>query len=86
MHRIDDHVREVTLDLIYDRRRDDYDPLQVLLELFEDVDASALEEEDRSDWSVEELLEHRIIDGDRDGLEADLERQLTTRPACCSKA
>ena len=81
MHRIDDHVREVTLDLIYDRRRDDYDPLQVLLELFEDVDASALEEEDRSDWSVEELLEHRIIDGDRDGLEADLERQLTTRPA-----
>ena len=81
MHRIDDHVREVTLDLIYDRRRDGYDPLQVLLELFEDVDASAIEEEDRSDWTVEELLKHRIIDGDRDGLEADLDRQLETRPA-----
>ncbi|MGZ8766411.1 MAG: methionine synthase, partial [Acidimicrobiia bacterium] len=81
MHKIDDHVREVTLDLIYDRRRDDYDPLQVLLELFEDVDASAIEEEDRSDWTVEELLKHRIIDGDRDGIEADLERQLETRPA-----
>ena len=27
MHKIDDHVREVTLDLVYDRRRDGYDPL-----------------------------------------------------------
>ncbi len=81
MHKIDDHVREVTLDLIYDRRRDGYDPLQVLLELFEDVDASAIEAEDRSDWSVEELLKHRIIDGERDGIEADLDRQLESRPA-----
>ena len=31
MHRIDEHVREVTLDLIYDRRRDDYDPLTEFL-------------------------------------------------------
>jgi len=81
MHKIDDHVREVTLDLIYDRRRDGYDPLTELLELFADVDASAIEEEDRSGWTVEERLSHRIIDGDRDGLEADLETQLTTRPA-----
>ena len=39
MHKIDDHVREVTLDLIYDRRRDDYDPLTELMALFEGVDA-----------------------------------------------
>ena len=37
MHKIDDHVREVTLDLIYDRRRDDYDPLIELMALFEGV-------------------------------------------------
>ena len=48
MHKIDDHVREVTLDLIYDRRRDGYDPLTELMSLFEGVDASAVVREDRS--------------------------------------
>jgi 5-methyltetrahydrofolate--homocysteine methyltransferase len=81
MHKIDETVRDVTLDLIYDRRREDYDPLQVLLELFADVDATAVEKEDRSGWTVEERLKHRIIDGDRDGLETDLDEQLATRPA-----
>src|SRR4051795_5036717 len=81
MHKIDDHVREVTLDLIYDRRRDGYDPLTELMALFEGVDASAIEREDRSGWPIEERLKHRIIDGDRDGLEADLEEQLESKPA-----
>ena len=76
MHKIDDHVREVALDLIYDRRRDDYDPLTELMALFDGVDAGAVEKEDRSGWPVEERLKHRIIDGDRDGLEADLDEQL----------
>jgi 5-methyltetrahydrofolate--homocysteine methyltransferase len=81
MHKIDDHVREVTLDLIYDRRRDGYDPLTELMALFEGVDAAAVEREDRTGWAVEERLKHRIIDGDRDGLETDLDEQLQTRPA-----
>ena len=33
MHKIDDHVREVALDLVYDRRRDGYDPLTELMAL-----------------------------------------------------
>src|SRR5213076_2071449 len=49
--------------------------------LFEGVEAGAIEKEDRSGWSVEERLKHRIIDGDRDGLEADLEEQLASRQA-----
>jgi 5-methyltetrahydrofolate--homocysteine methyltransferase len=82
MHKIDDHVREVTLDLIYDRRRDDYDPLTELLALFEGVEAGAVEKEDRSGWTVEERLKHRIIDGERDGLEAELDESLSGgRPA-----
>ena len=81
MHRIDDEAREVCLDLIYDRRRDGYDPLQRLLEIFADVQVGEVEQEDRSDWTVEQILEHRIIDGDRDGLEADLDRALQDRPA-----
>jgi 5-methyltetrahydrofolate--homocysteine methyltransferase len=81
MHKIDEHVREVTLDLIYDRRRDGYDPLTELMGLFEGVEAGSIEKEDRSGWPVEDRLKQRIIDGDRDGLEADLDEQLATRPA-----
>jgi 5-methyltetrahydrofolate--homocysteine methyltransferase len=81
MHKIDDRIRDVALDLIYDRRRDGYDPLTEFMALFEGVEASAVEQEDRSGWPVEERLKHRIIDGDRDGIEADLDEALTTRPA-----
>src|SRR5262249_186069 len=81
MHRIDDRVREITLDLIYDRRRDGYDPLPEFLAAFEVVEASAVEREDRSGWPGSERLKHRIIDGDRDGLERDLSEQLETVPA-----
>ncbi len=81
MHRIDEHARQVALDLVHDRRRDDYDPLMELMAIFEDVRAGAIEKEDRSGWPVEQRLEHRIVDGDRDGLEADLDEQLATRPA-----
>jgi 5-methyltetrahydrofolate--homocysteine methyltransferase len=81
MHRIDDHVRQLALDLIYDRRRDGYDPLTQILAAFEDVDAEAVEREDRSGWPVDARLKHRIIDGDRDGLEADLDEQRGSIPA-----
>ena len=81
MHKIDDHVRGLALDLIYDRRRPGYDPLTELLNAFEDVEAGALEREDRSGWPVAERLKHRIIDGERDGIETDLDEQLATMPA-----
>jgi 5-methyltetrahydrofolate--homocysteine methyltransferase len=81
MHRIDDRAREVALDLIYDRRADGYDPLTELMAMFEGIDAAQIEQEDRTGWTVEERLKHRIIDGDRDGLESDLAEQLTSRPA-----
>jgi 5-methyltetrahydrofolate--homocysteine methyltransferase len=81
MHRIDDHVRELALDLVYDRRRGGYDPLMDLMAAFEDVDAGSVEREDRSGWPVSERLKHRIIDGERDGLEQDLDEQLDSMPA-----
>jgi 5-methyltetrahydrofolate--homocysteine methyltransferase len=77
LSKIDDRAREVCLDLIYDRRRDGYDPLTELLAIFEGVSAStAASTEDRSGWAVERRLEHRIIDGDRNGLEADLDEAM----------
>jgi 5-methyltetrahydrofolate--homocysteine methyltransferase len=81
LNRIDDRQREVALDLIYDRRAEGYDPLAEFMALFEGVEAGAIEKEDRSGWPVTERLSHRIIDGDRDGLEADLDEALASMPA-----
>jgi 5-methyltetrahydrofolate--homocysteine methyltransferase len=72
---------EVCLDLIYDRRTDTYDPLQELLALFEGVTSASVVKEDRSGWPVEERLKQRIIDGDREGLTADLDEALAAKPA-----
>jgi 5-methyltetrahydrofolate--homocysteine methyltransferase len=78
LHKVDPRVVEVCLDLIYDRRdpASGYDPLAELLRLFEGVSSSELVREDRSGWPVERRLEQRIVDGDRDGLEADLDEAL----------
>ncbi len=76
LNKIPTEQREVCLDLIYDRRRPDYDPLTALLEIFSDVETTTVEREDRSDWSIEQLLSQRIIDGEREGLEDDLDRAM----------
>jgi 5-methyltetrahydrofolate--homocysteine methyltransferase len=68
--------RDVCLDLVYDRRAPGYDPLQRLLEVFADVQSAKAVKEDRSGWPVEERLKRRIVDGDRDGLTADLDEAL----------
>jgi len=84
MARIPDEQREVALDLVYDRRRDGYDPLQKFLQLFEGVtaqSASAGRAEELAALPLSERLKRRIIDGEKNGLEADLDEALQTRPA-----
>jgi 5-methyltetrahydrofolate--homocysteine methyltransferase len=82
MNRIDDRQREVALDLVYDRRRDDYDPLQEFIRLFEGVEHQrGAGAEDLSALPLEERLTRRIIDGNRNGLEADLDEALQQYPA-----
>ncbi len=76
LHKVDEHAREVCLDLVYDRRRDGYDPLQELIALFEGVKDASLAKEDRSGWPVEERLSRRIVDGDRLGIEDVLDEAL----------
>jgi 5-methyltetrahydrofolate--homocysteine methyltransferase len=76
LNKIPTEQREVALDLIYDRRREGYDPLTTLLDVFADVKASEVEQEDRSDWTIEQLLSQRIIDGNREDLEADLDAAM----------
>ncbi len=77
LSKIDERAREVCLDLVYDRRREGYDPLAELLTMFEGASASSQTSvEDRSGWPVERRLEHRIVDGDRNGLEDDLDQAM----------
>ncbi|HEY5453988.1 MAG TPA: methionine synthase [Acidothermaceae bacterium] len=82
--RIPDEQREVALDLIYDRRREGYDPLGAFLDLFEGVDAQdakASRAQELAALPLSERLQRRIIDGERVGLHADLDEALETRPA-----
>ncbi|NKQ23678.1 methionine synthase [Streptomyces galbus] len=72
------------LDLIYDRRSEGYDPLQKLMQLFEGATAKSLKAgraEELAALPLDERLKRRIIDGERNGLEADLDEALRTRPA-----
>ena len=82
--RIPEEQRQVALDLVYDRRREDYDPLARLLDLFEGVDAADLKASRAAELAglpLWERLKRRIIDGERSGLEADLDAALDQRPA-----
>ena len=75
--RMPEEHKQICLDLIYDRRDGDYDPLKKLLEVFADVTTVATVREDRSGWTIEQLLKQRIIDGDREGLTDDLDSAMT---------
>ena len=82
--RIPDDQLQTALDLIYDRRREGYDPLSRLLELFDGVDAAAVKASRAAELAglpLWERLKRRIIDGERVGLEADLDEALSQRPA-----
>ncbi|HWF42867.1 MAG TPA: methionine synthase, partial [Acidothermaceae bacterium] len=82
--RIPDEQREVALDLIYDRRREGYDPLGAFLDMFEGVDAQdakASRAQELAALPLSERLQRRIIDGERIGLHTDLDEALQTRPA-----
>ncbi|MFD7132529.1 methionine synthase [Streptomyces sp. NPDC059894] len=75
---------QTALDLIHDRRAEGYDPLQKLMQLFEGATAKSLKAgkaEELAALPLEERLKRRIIDGERNGLEADLDEALLSRPA-----
>jgi len=71
-------AEEVTAaeDLIFDRRRDDYEPLHAFIGLFGDRKAGTVKAERAA--TAEERLKARIVDGDRTGLEDDLNEALET--------
>ena len=85
MSKIEEEQRQVALELVYDKRRpatDDspaYDPLARFLDLFEGVDIASVRAsraEELAALPLGERLARRIIDGERNGLEADLQEAL----------
>jgi len=79
LSRIPDEQREVALDLVYDRRREGYDPLAKLLDVFADVsvaDTKADRAAELAALPLAERLQRRIIDGEGNGLTDDLDTAM----------
>ena len=85
--RIEPKALEVAMDLIYDRRTYDadgntiYDPLSIFLELFDGVESKSTKVTRAAELAalpLIERLERRIIDGEKVGLEADLQEAMAT--------
>jgi 5-methyltetrahydrofolate--homocysteine methyltransferase len=79
LHKIAPEESRIAEDLIFDRRREGYDPLHAYLRLFEGRTGEVKKAPERP-AEVEERLKLRIIDGDRQGLEADLDEAMARHP------
>jgi 5-methyltetrahydrofolate--homocysteine methyltransferase len=75
LHLIPAEEVQVAEDLIFDRRREGYDPLQKLLEIFADRKLADTAKKARAE-TVEGRLKDRIVDGDRKGLTDELDDAL----------
>ncbi len=71
LHAIPPEEVAVIEDLIFDRRREGYDPLQKVLEIFSGRKAADSGAKKRAE-TVEGRLKDRIVDGDRKGLDDEL--------------
>jgi 5-methyltetrahydrofolate--homocysteine methyltransferase len=85
--RIDPKQLKVAMDLVYDRRTFDadgnctYDPLTIYLNLFDGVETTTSKITRAAELAalpLIERLERRIIDGEKVGLEADLQEAMST--------
>jgi|CXWL01.1.fsa_nt_gi 5-methyltetrahydrofolate--homocysteine methyltransferase len=77
LFKIDEAHRRLAEDLVYDRRREGYDPLHELLRALEGVEVA--DEKAERPKNVEDRLKQRVINGDRTGLEEDLDEAMLTR-------
>ena len=85
--RIDPKQLEVAMDLVYDKRTFDadgnctYDPLEIYLNLFDGVETKTSKITRAAELAalpLIERLERRIIDGEKVGLEADLDEAMAS--------
>src|SRR5690606_4183562 len=79
LHTLPEREVQVAEDLIFDRRRPGYDPLHAFMALFQDRTAHAKAKKQRP-ADIGKRLAQRIVDGDRQGLEADLDEAMAKHP------
>lgn len=73
--KIDPEDRQIVEDLIFDRRRDGYDPLKALMARFSDRKA-AVAADHRADLPILERLHQGILDGEKQAILADVDEAL----------
>ena len=73
--RIPEEQVQAALDLIYDRRREDFDPLAEFIELFKDAQLEDAQEE-VVDRTMPDWLRWHIINGEKEGLEDRLDEAM----------
>jgi len=78
LHKIPEEEVKAAEALIYNRRaKGDPDPLQAFIAFYQDRSAETEKKKARPE-AVEDRLKQRIIDGDRQGLDADLDEAMGT--------
>lgn len=77
IHKIPPEILTTTKDLIYDRRKADYDPLFVFIAQL-GSEKGAVAEQSKEEGTIEERLKKRIIDGRKAGVEVVLDEALKT--------
>ncbi len=78
LHRIDERARQLAEDLIFDRRREGYDPLQEFLKFFDGAQV-AKKAARKVPEDVYARLAWRIVEGEKPGLEDDLKVALLAK-------
>jgi 5-methyltetrahydrofolate--homocysteine methyltransferase len=69
------------IDLIYDRRREGFDPLQHFIALFKDAEGpTAGTKKEEKVLTLEEKLRGHIVDGEKEGLDATLAEAMAKYP------
>lgn len=77
LFKIDEAEKEAHEKLIFDHRTANYDPLFALLDIYKDKKKDETKSVKKENLPVEEALRQRIIEGNRVGLEKDLNQALT---------
>jgi len=76
LHKIPEEHRIAAEDLIFNHRRDGREPLLAFVDMFKNV--QSVENIRKRPETIEEILKERIIDGDKQGLPADLDKAMET--------
>jgi 5-methyltetrahydrofolate--homocysteine methyltransferase len=80
-HKLGEEDLQVTRDLIYDRRREGYDPLFAFIDRFAGAKKVDTDQAEEAVLPLADKIKRRIVDGNKIGIEALLDAALVDHPA-----